>query len=127
MCSARLSLTNLSMTKRKSKPDSPARPLVQALHQNDSVQETVKQSADELLVINAVLKKGIPDQAQTGDVAQALENTEDIEGTIQESAKNLAQVNQLLEHEVDERILLERELLATKTALTLANKELKKS
>ena len=116
-----------TMSKKPSFPTSNARPLLKALDQNDGVKKVVKQSADELLVINAVLKKGIPDKAQTGDVAQALEKTEDIEGTIQESAKNLAEVNQLLEHEVDERILLERELLAAKTALTLANKELKKS
>ncbi|MES2398664.1 MAG: hypothetical protein V4573_01660 [Pseudomonadota bacterium] len=104
----------------------PTRPLLKALDQNDGVKKVVKQSADELLVINAVLKKGIPDQAQTGDVAQALQKTEDIEDTIQESAESLAEVNQLLEHEVDERISLERELLATQTALARANKELPK-
>ena len=105
------------MTSTKSTPTPSARPLVKALHQNDSVKETVKQSADELLVINAVLKHGIPDHAQTGDVAQALEKTEVIEDKIQNSAENLATVNKLLEHEIDERIDLERELLATKTAL----------
>ncbi len=94
-----------------------ARPLVKALHQNDSVKETVKQSADELLVINAVLKHGIPEHAQTGDLAQALEKTEIIEDKIQTSAEDLATVNKLLEHEIDERIDLERELLATKAAL----------
>ena len=96
---------------------STARPLVKALNQNDSVKETVKQSADELLVINAVLKNGIPDDAQTGDVAQALEKTEDIEDRIQTSAEDLATVNKLLEHEIDERIDLERKLIATKAAL----------
>lgn len=102
------------------------RPLVKALHQNDGVEEVVKQSADELLVINAVLKKGIPEQAQTGDLAQVLEKTEDIEDTIQASAQELAEVNQLLEQEVDERIALERELLATKTALSRVKTELTK-
>lgn len=90
---------------------------MQALHQNDSVQETVKQSADELLVINAVLKHNIPDEVQRGDVAQALEITEDIEDRIQTSAQELETVNKLLEHEIDERIELERDLLATKAAL----------
>lgn len=114
----------------KNKPASASshgtRPLLKALNQNDNVKEVVKQSADELLVINAVLKKGIPEQAQTGDLAQALEKTEDIEDTIQASAQELAEVNQLLEHEVDERILLERELLTTKTALAQAKTELMK-
>ena len=105
------------MTKSKSDIPTSARPLVKALHQNDSVQETVKQSGDELLVVNAVLKKGIPDNALTGDIAQALEKTEIIEEQIQTSAEELATVNKLLEHEIDERIALERELLATKAAL----------
>ena len=105
------------MTTKKSTPTPSARPLVKALHHNDSVKETVKQSGDELLVINAVLKKGIPDHAVTGDVAQALEKTEVIEDKIQDSAETLAIVNKLLEHEIDERIELERELLATKAAL----------
>jgi C4-dicarboxylate-specific signal transduction histidine kinase len=47
----------------------------------------------------------------------ALENTEAIEEKIQTSAEDLAKVNKLLEHEIDERIDLERELLATKAAL----------
>lgn len=114
------SLPSLDMTKSQSSPavSTPsARPLVKALNQNDSVKETVKQSADELLVINAVLKHGIPEQAQTGDVAQALEKTEAIEDKIQTSAEDLAAVNKLLEHEIDERIEIERELLATKAAL----------
>ena len=103
----------------KKTPDIPtaARPLVKALHQNDSVKETVKQSGDELVVVNAVLKKGIPDHAVTGDLAQALEITGVIEEKIQTSAEDLATVNKLLEHEIDERIALERELLATKAAL----------
>jgi len=105
------------MTQKKSDTSKVARPLVKALHQNDSVKETVKQSGDELLVVNAVLKKGIPNDAVTGDLAHALEKTEVIEKKIQTSAEELATVNKLLEHEIDERIELERELLTTKAAL----------
>ena len=105
------------MTKKNSDNSEAARPLVKALHQNDSVKETVKQSGDELLVVNAVLKKGIPNDAVKGDLAQALEKTEIIEDKIQSSAEELATVNKLLEHEIDERIELERDLLATKAAL----------
>ncbi len=105
------------MTKTKPDTTTTARPLVKVLHQNESVKETVQQSGDELLVVNAVLKRGLPDHALTGDVAQALEKTEVIENKIQTSAEELASVNKLLEHEIDERIDLERELLATKTAL----------
>ena len=105
------------MTQKKSDTSKSSRPLVKALHQNDSVKETVEQSGDELLVVNAVLKKGIPDHAVTGELAQALNLTEVIEDKIQTSAEDLATVNKLLEHEIDERIALERELLATKAEL----------
>lgn len=111
----------------KKKPESTSlqatRPLVKALHQNDGVEEVVKQSADDLLVINAVLKKNIPERSQMGDLAQALDKTEHIEEQIQASAEELSEVNTLLEHEVDERIALERELLVTKAALAQAKTE----
>ena len=94
--------------------------LLQAIEQNDSVKEDVKQSADELLIVNAVLQVAVPDQAQTGDLAVALQRTEDISDAIHESANDIAAVNQLLEDEIDERIDLERELLATKAALARA-------
>ena len=68
-------------------------------------------------MINAVLKQGIPEQAQTADVAQALDKSEVIEDVIQASADDLAHVNKRLEHEIDERIDLERKLLTTKAAL----------
>ena len=94
--------------------------LVQAIEQNDSVKEDVKQSADELLIVNAVLQVGVPDQARTGDLAVALQRTEDISDAIHASANDIAAVNQLLEDEIDERIDLERELLTTKAALARA-------
>ena len=117
-----------AMTKKKTAPISSdsTRPLLKALHQNDGVEEVVKQSADDLLVINAVLKKNIPEQSQMGDLAQALDKTEHIEDKIQESAEELSEVNTLLKHEVDERIALERELLVTKNALAQAKTELLK-
>ena len=113
------------MSKKKSAHPSShiTRPLVKALHQNDSVEEVVKESADDLLVINAVLKKNIPEHSRKGDLAQALDKTEHIEDRIQESAEELNEVNTLLKHEVDERIELERKLLATQTALAKAKAE----
>ena len=95
-------------------------PLVRALDQNESVKETVEQSANELLVINAVLKQEIPGEVQSGEVAQALRKTDELETRIQESAQDLAQVNQALAQEIDERALLERELAETKDALAEA-------
>ena len=101
-------------------PNAATPPLLQAIEQNETVKENVKQSADELLVINAVLQAGVPNQAIKGDVAVALQKTGDISEAIQESANDLAAVSQLLEDEIDERIGLERELLATKAALARA-------
>lgn len=98
--------------------DTPAvRPLIKALDQNDTVKESVEHSANELLVANAVLKTEIPDHAQNSDVVHALEKSRVVEERIQESVDELAQVNALLEREVDERIELERQLLATQAAL----------
>jgi phosphoglycerate-specific signal transduction histidine kinase len=116
----------MSKNKHASTSSHGTRPLLKALNQNDGVEEVVKQSAYDLLVINAVLKKNIPEQSQMGDLAQALDKTEHIEDKIQESAEELGEVNTLLEHEVDERIALERELLVTKNALAQAKTELAK-
>jgi C4-dicarboxylate-specific signal transduction histidine kinase len=95
-------------------------PLRRALGQNEAVQDTVEQSAADLLVINTVLKQEIPEHVQTGDVAQALQKTDELETRIQESADDLAQVNETLEQEIDERADLERELARTKAALAKA-------
>ena len=87
--------------------------LEQALDQNETAQETVEQSASELVVINAVLKQEIPLAVQAGDVAQALQKTDELENRIQSSADELAQVNKTLKQEISERADLERQLADT--------------
>lgn len=101
-------------------PAAPSTPLARALDRSRSVQDSVEQSADELLLINAVLKHEIPDEVQVDVVAQALQKGDELESKIQESADNLAQVNQALGQEIAERAKLERELAATKAALVQA-------
>jgi hypothetical protein len=96
------------------------RPLTKALERNDAVEESVKQSADELMLVNAVLKSEIPSKAHSEDVAVALDKVDTINDVMQESAQDLAVVNQLLEEEIDERIELERKLLVTEKALEKA-------
>ena len=96
------------------------RPLAHALEKNDQVEETVKQSADDLMLVNAVLQSEVPGRAHSEDVAVALEKVDEINEVMQESAQELATVNGLLEVEIDERIALEQELLAVKTALARA-------
>ncbi|MBA4326907.1 MAG: hypothetical protein C0428_01625 [Polaromonas sp.] len=111
------------MSQQPSSSSSAATPLVRALDQNEAVKETVEQSANELLVINAVLKQELPNEVQDGEVAQALRKTDELETRIQESAQDLAQVNQVLAQEIDERAVLERELARTKAALVKARSE----
>lgn len=96
------------------------RPLAKALEQNDAVEESVKQSADELMLVSAVLQSEVPSRAHSEDVAVALEKVDSINDVMQESAQDLAVVNQLLEEEIDERIELERKLLVTEKALAKA-------
>lgn len=93
------------------------RPLAQAIEKNDLIEESIKQSADELMLVSAVLQSEVPSKAHNKDVAVALEKVDTINDVMQESAQELAAVNELLEEEVDERIRLERELLAAKSAL----------
>ena len=45
-------------------PAAPSTPLARALDRSRSVQDSVEQSADELLLINTVLKHEIPDEVQ---------------------------------------------------------------
>jgi hypothetical protein len=114
---------NLNADDTQAWPVLPAvlRPLAQALEKNDSVEESVKQSADELMLVNAVLQSEVPSRGHSEDVAVALEKVEGINEVMQDSAQELAAVNDLLEVEIDERIELERELLATKAALAKAS------
>ncbi|WP_372828617.1 hypothetical protein [Polaromonas sp.] len=105
------------------KATSATTPLERALDQNEHVKDTVEQSANELFVINAVLKQELPKGTQSGDAAQALRKTDELETRIQESASNLAQVNQVLEKEIGERADLERELARTKATLAQAKDE----
>ena len=97
-------------------------PLARALDQNETVKDVVEQSAAELVVINAVLKQEIPDDAKVGEVAQALLKTDELETRITETAQDLAEVNEVLAQEIDQRADLERELAATKAKLEKARK-----
>lgn len=104
------------MSPNSSTPSGPTS-LERALDQNEIVRDAVENSADELLVINTVLKQKIPGDAQTDELAQALQKGDELEDRIQESAESLAKVNLALEQEIAERASLERELAAARAAL----------
>jgi C4-dicarboxylate-specific signal transduction histidine kinase len=95
-------------------------PLARALDQSEIVKETVEQSANELFVINTVLKTEVPNEVQAGEVAEALRKADALETRIQASAEDLAEVNKVLEKEIDERADLEKELARTQAALARA-------
>lgn len=94
--------------------------LQRAHEKNSSAQETIEHSAQELVVINTVLRQEVPNHAQNSDVAQALKNSDALEERLEQSADDLAEVNQALKQEITERAELERELVETKAALAEA-------
>ena len=94
--------------------------LERALDQNETIQESVEQSAAELCVVSAVLSREVPDELKTGEVAQAIQRTEELEDRIQASADELAKVNQALKDEIGARAELERQLAAAQAELRKA-------
>ena len=94
--------------------------LERALDQNETIQESVEQSAAELCVVSAVLSREVPDELKTGEVAQAIQRTEELEDRIQASADELAKVNQALKDEIGTRAELERQLAAAQAELRKA-------
>lgn len=93
------------------------KPLAKALAQNEQVKDKVVAVAEELLVINTVLKQEISEQHQKGEVAQALGKHENLEDQVQECADELQAVNEALAEEVGEREKLERKLSESRAEL----------
>ena len=91
--------------------------LMKALHRNEAAKGKIEQTAEELVVINAVLKQEIPEEVQTGEVAKALDKTDRLEAKINETAKDLAEVNKTLAEEIDHRIEIETEIKVMKDKL----------
>ncbi len=87
-------------TKEERPAVSGARPLAEALDQNKLATEEVKQAADDLAIVHAVLDtkvaRGAPDQ----DVKRAVAQTSEVEQRLDESVKKLERVNEVLEREV---------------------------
>ncbi|MDB5893769.1 MAG: hypothetical protein JWQ88_1300 [Rhodoferax sp.] len=98
-------------------------PLVEALSQSAEVKEKIEGIADELLIVNTVLKHEIPAKLQTGDVAQALDKHDELEDIVQECVVELVEVNEALEEEVARREGLERELAQSQAELARSQAE----
>ena len=93
-------------------------PISRALDQSEHVQDKVKQAADDLSSVNAVLKDEIANSGTLAKVELALDGSQAVEAKVQEAAAELAAVNDALAEEIDERHDLERQLSNSDDALS---------
>ena len=77
-----------------------ASPLVEALDQNKTATEQVKQAADDLAVVHAVLDTKVAGGADDEDVKRAVAHTSEVEQRLDASVKKLEKVNETLERVV---------------------------
>jgi division protein CdvB (Snf7/Vps24/ESCRT-III family) len=78
-------------------------PIADALDKNKQVAEEVKDVADELAVVHAVLDKKLPRDANATDVAQAVARADHLEKRLTASGAVLDEVNESLQRAVEER------------------------
>jgi hypothetical protein len=71
-----------------------------AIDKNKKAAEAVKEAADDLLIVHAVLNEEIAEEARTAPVDQAVEQTGEIEKRLSKSADLLDEVNASLEGEL---------------------------
>ena len=88
--------------------------LAKALGQNEHVRELVKDSAEELSLVNTALKQDMASQGDpsAGVVADAVEKSEAVEEKMEEAAEKLAAVNKALAGEVRDRVRLDHQFAA---------------
>ncbi|MBO9649505.1 MAG: hypothetical protein J7605_13425 [Variovorax sp.] len=78
-------------------------PLQRALKKNKQAADKVKEAADELGVVHAVLHTKVPEDARQEDVGEAIARTKELEKRLDKSAEILDEVNETLEQESQER------------------------
>jgi len=88
--------------------------LVKALMQSEQVKNKVEECAQELSLVNTVLKVELDEQLGSGDIQDALMQSEQIEEKVQECVDDLHAVNTALAQEVTERKRLEQKLSDSK-------------
>jgi hypothetical protein len=74
-------------------------PLADALDKNKRAAEEVKEAADELAVVHAVLDTKLPEDAKAHEVAHAVAQASELEKRLTETGKALDEVNKTLERE----------------------------
>lgn len=92
----------------------PAPLLTKALIQSEQVKTKVEACADELSLVNTVLKVELDEQLGMGEIQDALQQSELIEEKVQECADDLHAINVALAQEIRERKRLEQKLSDSK-------------
>lgn len=98
----------------KSKPTEPTPLLAKALSQSEQVKTKVEECAEELSLVNTVLKVELDEHLGSGEIQDALQQSEHIEEKVQECADDLHAINTALAQEVRERKKLEQKLSISK-------------
>ena len=95
-------------------PDSsePVKALTKVLGQTKIVKVLVDEAAQDLSLVNSVLKQGLEARKRPPGIEKALEKSEIVEEKVQEAADKLSIVNAALKAEVRERHVLESKLEA---------------
>ena len=97
--------------------------LGQVISENEKIEESIKDAANELASINQVIKKKNPIEI----IEQAIVQNENVEHKVEQASADLKLVNASLSKELAERIVLESELADTKTDLAEVRDDLLKS
>ena len=92
----------------------PAPLLTKALIQSEQVKTKVEECAEELSLVNTVLKVELDEHLGTGEIQDALQQSELIEEKVQECADDLHAINAALAQEIRERKRLEQKLSDSK-------------
>ncbi|HEX5801442.1 MAG TPA: GGDEF domain-containing protein [Azospira sp.] len=93
----------------------PAENLTQVLGQSEHVKDVMDECAEDLSLVNANLKREAKGGELPSDVATVIAKNEAVEVKVQDASVELSTVNQALSEEVEEREILESQLVtATK-------------
>lgn len=98
----------------KPKSTEPTPLLTKALIQSEQVKTKVEECAEELSLVNTVLKVELDEQLGSGEIQDALQQSEHIEEKVQECVQDLHDINTVLAQEVRERKRLEQKLSISK-------------
>jgi diguanylate cyclase (GGDEF)-like protein len=89
-----------------------ARSLTKVLEENEHIKELVKESAEELALVNTGIKLLLANGNPLPEVEHAIKKSEAVQSKVQEAAEKLTIVNRALEGEVRERDMVDHQMAA---------------